>query len=264
MSLISQFSALPKESKQALFLLRSTNGPFDSTAGLNGFKKDDLKDLRLLLKEIADFAPFVTQKNPGQIATEEGGEVQQNVDQKDDCKEVYNTKEFKYENDFDFNGVMYWLGTNKGQSTNWQNPNDLKVVTVKASSKLDGGGSESTMVGRSYVACYTLNEPMSWMTIDFGNVEIRPNNYSLRHGYTVNDAYLTNWRLEGQEKNKNEWKIIRRHRNETTLKCNERTATWKLDSKVFYSKFRVIQYGGNSRPDNVCCVLYLLCHLCHL
>ena len=150
MSLISQWCALPQERKQALFLLRNTKAPFDSTAGLNGFKKDDLKDLRLLLKELKDFASYVTE-----VQTE-GEEI------KEELKETSNTKEFKYENDFDFNGILYWLGTDKGKVTKWTNPNDSKVVTVTASSKLSGGGTTSTMIGRSYVACYTNNEPMSW------------------------------------------------------------------------------------------------------
>ena len=66
------------------------------------------------------------------------------------------------------------------------------------------------------------------------------------------DAYMMNWRLEGQRANNNEWEVIRRHKNETTLKCQVRTGTWKLDTNVFYSKFRVIQYAANNRPDHVC------------
>ena len=242
MSLISQWCSLPQERKQALFLLRNTKGPFDSTAVLNGFKKDDLKELRLLLKELVDFAPFITENET------EGEE------NKDESKETYDTKVFKYENDFDFNGIIYWLGTDKGKVTKWTNPNDSKVVTVRASSKLSGGGSESTMIGRSYVACYTLNEPMSFMEIDFGSIEIKPSEYSLRHGYSVGDAYLMNWRLEGQKQHSNQWQVIRRHKNETTLQSQTRTGTWKLDTNVFYSKFRVLQYGPNNRPDHVCYV----------
>mmetsp|Transcript_68517 Transcript_68517/g.61563 ORF Transcript_68517/g.61563 Transcript_68517/m.61563 type:complete len:253 (+) Transcript_68517:44-802(+) len=241
MSVVSQWCALPQERKQALFLLRNTKAPFDSTAGLNGFKKDDFKDLRLLLKELKDFAPFV-------IENQTEGE-----ENKDESKETYNTKTFKYENDFDFNGILYWLGTEKGKVTNWTNPNDSKIVTVKASSGLTGG-STSTMIGRSWVSSYSKNEPMSWMEIDFGTVQIKGTHYSLRHGYNVADAYLMNWRLEGQGQHSEEWEVIRRHKNETTLKCQGRTGSWKLDTNVFYSKFRVIQYAGNNRPDNYLCL----------
>eukprot|EP01084_Bolivina_argentea_P187538 323013_1 len=237
MSVISRWSALEQERKQVLFMVHKTPSQFDSIAELCGFKKQDMDDLYLLMKELGNASSIRTQN--------EGKE------EKSELKETENKKHFKYDSDFDENGIIYWIGTQRGKTTKWENPTDKSVVVTTSTLT---SGQLSGVIGRVYSATYSDSQPNSWAIIDFGQMEIIPDMYTLRHGYSVGDAYMMNWRFEGMKKNGNKWEVIRRHRNEITLKCNERTASWKVDCDNFYSKFRVIQYGANNRPDHYLCL----------
>eukprot|EP01084_Bolivina_argentea_P235978 396921_1 len=237
MSILSKWSKLEKEQKEGLFLLRDAKSQFTAIATVLGFQKDDMEDLQFLMKELISFAPFVMQ----QCYTE-------NEDEK---KEREHFKPFEYKTDFDTNGIVYWIGTQRGTKSQWVNPNDSKDIIVTSSSL--NYGTLSKMIGREWSNVYTKNEKNSWMVIDFKGFEIKPNKYTLRHGSNSN-CYVMNWKLEGMLKNKTKWEVIKIHENEDVLKCKERSYSWDLNTNEFYSKFRILQFGISGQNNNNLCI----------
>ena len=45
----------------------------------------------------------------------------------------FNDRGFKYEHDYDENGICYFLGTNYGISNKWTNPGETKKIKLRSS-----------------------------------------------------------------------------------------------------------------------------------
>eukprot|EP01083_Nonionella_stella_P145372 455347_1 len=238
MSALSKWNKLEIKQQEALLLLKKydVSGQFEFIAGTMGFAKNELPDLDLLMKSVIALAPFIVNK------------LCNNDDEK---KETENRKSFQYQSDFDENGIIYWIGTQKGKY-NWINPMDLKEIAVTSSAL--SVGTHQSIIGREWAEMYTPNAQNQWVCVDVKEYEVKPNYYTLRHGYSVGDAYAMNWRLEGMVRNGTEWEVLRTHCKDDSLKRAERTSSWELKCNKYYSKFRVFQYDGNNRPDNHLCL----------
>ena len=100
---------------------------------------------------------------------------------------------FIYENDFDENGVIYYLGTEGGIKP-FKNPHDIGQVRIFASSI--GKGKLSDLVNRELVNLRTLNEPQSYFGIDFGeDRKLIPSCYSIMNRASSSHVMLC-WQLE--------------------------------------------------------------------
>lgn len=80
---------------------------------------------------------------------------------------------------------------------------------VRAFASSIGSGYVDDIVGRSLSNCRTLNEPLSFVGVDFGEGRrILPTSYSLRNRNS--EAHiLLNWHLEGSN-DKINWNILDR------------------------------------------------------
>jgi hypothetical protein len=122
---------------------------------------------------------------------------------------------FIYSHDFDDSGIMYFLGT-CGRTKNWQNPQDLGLVQVTASSLMADSAPASSVVGyvvidcssvciahfsflprrRTAVRCVSRPQQNSWFCIDLLSRSAAVTHYSLKHYSAFDGEALRNWRFE--------------------------------------------------------------------
>jgi len=151
--------------------------------------------------------------------------------------------EFKYVSDWDTNGILYWLGSEKGTSTSWNNPYSSGKIAMANSQHGGMSGSLDAIVARSGSSCwipstnYTMNG--NWFTIDFKTIEICPNYYTLRDSTGGGGYQLRNWNLEGS-RDGSTWEIIRSHVSDTTISSQGNSGRWPLTTDKFYRHLRVI------------------------
>jgi len=151
--------------------------------------------------------------------------------------------EFKHVQPGDQNGVLYWLGTQRG-TTKYSNPANQGLVVVTRSP--DGYGDVANAAGReSGLYCYTDNVARSWFQFDLLKIKIRPIYYSLRHD-KFSDSYVRYWVLEGSNDSK-EWITLRTHTNDTSIRSANQWASWSVDNiGSSFRYFRIRQTGINS------------------
>ena len=174
----------------------------------------------------------------------------------------YNIK-FKYKNDFDKNGALYFIGT-YGLTRKYQNPHDLKLVKAFGSSLLSGFYED--FVGRNLVNLCSENEENSFFGVDLGpNRTLLPTLYSIKNRDSSSNVLLS-WSFQGSNdkvnyvvldrrmfNDENDAKNrdrLRRYRN--LLKEPKTTSTWGVSKKIrekYPNGFRYFilkQIGKNS------------------
>jgi E3 ubiquitin-protein ligase HECTD1 len=78
---------------------------------------------------------------------------------------------FTHERDFDDNGIIYWIGTNGGTTTEWVNPAQVGLVVVSSSEgkNLPYGRLEDILSrDSSALNCHTNDDKRAWFAIDLG------------------------------------------------------------------------------------------------
>ena len=147
---------------------------------------------------------------------------------------------FKYEFDFDENGVFFYLGT-QGKKSLYKNPAEIGIVKVFSSSL--GKGNLSDFVGRNLVNLRTENEENSFFGVDLGeNRYLNPSCYSIKNRNSSSHVMLC-WNLEGSNDkinyeildtrifNLNEYNDkLEKERN--LLKQPGCTSTWGISKKI--------------------------------
>ena len=150
---------------------------------------------------------------------------------------------FKYEYDFDENGVFFHLGT-MGKLSPYRNPHEIGQVKVFASSL--GKGQLGDFVGRNLVNLRTLNEENSFFGVDLGEERfLIPSAYSIRNRNSSSHVMLC-WNLEGSNDKMNfEVLDTRIFSNNTNSKYHQNlekernllkqpgcTSTWGVSKKI--------------------------------
>ena len=164
---------------------------------------------------------------------------------------------FKYENDFDTNGIIWYLGTNKGKHKTWLNPAINKMVSIESSPMYDFSYSNIKFISHFHnmQECCTKGESAGdYFIIDFNKRSIKPTHYTLRHD-TNEGYYIRYWEFLGYMKHKKKWKLIKKHDNDPSINSPKGTHTWNVNSKHYYNKFKIIITGNDSEGD-----YYLICN----
>eukprot|EP00479_Gromia_sphaerica_P015425 TRINITY_DN978_c0_g1_i1.p1 TRINITY_DN978_c0_g1~~TRINITY_DN978_c0_g1_i1.p1 ORF type:complete len:280 (-),score=37.67 TRINITY_DN978_c0_g1_i1:65-904(-) len=162
--------------------------------------------------------------------------------------------ELEYSNDFDENGIIYWIGS-EGGSKSWTNPQQGGSVRVTMSSTESGNAMNIT--SRQTTQTYTRNQPNQTIEIDLGDeVLLTPNYYTIRHGFTSANYYPRNWNLEGSDDGRH-WDVIKAHSNETAINTPQAAASFEIDENEIecdglpqYSRFRVRNTGADHSGSN--------------
>ncbi|XP_072765519.1 E3 ubiquitin-protein ligase HECTD1 isoform X5 [Anoplolepis gracilipes] len=137
---------------------------------------------------------------------------------------------FKYQHDFDENGLLYWIGTNAKTCPEWVNPGQYGLVVITSS---DGRnlpyGHLEDILSRDPAAlnCHTNDDKRAWFSIDLG-VWIIPNAYTLRHARGYGRSALRNWMFQAS-KDGVTWITLYAHVDDCSLNEPGSTATWTLE-----------------------------------
>ncbi|KAL8608279.1 hypothetical protein ACOMHN_042146 [Nucella lapillus] len=161
------------------------------------------------------------------------------------------TMTFVHQNDFDENGLMYWIGTNGKTVPEWVNPGQygLVVITSSEGRSLPYGKLED-ILSRENAAlnCHTNDDKKAWFAIDLG-VWIIPTCYTLRHARGYGKSALRNWQFQ-MSKDGMIWNTLFSHENDTSLNEPGSTMTWPLDvdhsEKQGWRHIRIQQMGKNA------------------
>ncbi|KAJ3433991.1 hypothetical protein M0812_20049 [Anaeramoeba flamelloides] len=158
---------------------------------------------------------------------------------------------FEYENDFDKNGIIYYIGTD-GLKNPFSNPskNQKCNFSVKVSSIMRGDPFDVT--ARKMNEFWTRDVPASWVLFDFGTKRtIIPNYYTLRHGGNYRADSLRNWDLQGSNDCQN-WTVLSKHRSDNSLNGKFATFSWPINKHqdTDFRYLRLLQSGYNSSHHN--------------
>lgn len=157
--------------------------------------------------------------------------------------------QFKHQNDFDENGLIYYIGSN-GKTTDWVNPAQYGLVNVTCSDgkQLPYGKLEDILSRDSVsVNCHTKDNKKSWFAIDLG-VYIVPTAYTLRHARGYGRSALRFWLLQASKDSIN-WTTLVTHNDDRCLTEPGSTSTWTIncpDESEGYRHIRIQQNGRNA------------------
>lgn len=155
---------------------------------------------------------------------------------------------FKHQQDFDENGILYFIGSN-GKSTDWVNPGQYGLVAVTSSEgrQLPYGKLEDILSRESIsVNCHTKDNKKAWFAIDLG-MNIVPNAYSLRHARGYGRSALRNWLFQMSKDGVN-WTTLVTHSDDKSLSEPGSTCTWPVDctDDEGFRHVRIQQNGRNA------------------
>eukprot|EP01065_Artemidia_motanka_P025755 TRINITY_DN3071_c0_g1_i4.p1 TRINITY_DN3071_c0_g1~~TRINITY_DN3071_c0_g1_i4.p1 ORF type:complete len:280 (+),score=46.64 TRINITY_DN3071_c0_g1_i4:54-893(+) len=126
---------------------------------------------------------------------------------------------FRYEHDFDENGLFYYIGT-LGLQEPWKNPDsERRLVSCQKKPEWFSPSSSpaSNLVGREGSYCRTEKALRAHFEVDISRVgSIAPTHYTLRHGRVQETYVLRSWELLGSADGE-EWTLLDR-REESPLR----------------------------------------------
>jgi hypothetical protein len=167
----------------------------------------------------------------------------------------YVALEFQHTEDWDTNGVLYWLGTDRGTKLVRRNPaKDLAVRIQMSSSVFPYSGSDIADRGpRARGLLFTTDIHQSWVSIDLGpSISLILTDYTIQHDSAFS-GQLRNWRVSGSN-GEQSWEVLRHHANDCALPNRQprASATWHIPSWVWpgackaYRHFLITQTGPNA------------------
>ncbi|CAF0845992.1 unnamed protein product [Adineta ricciae] len=157
---------------------------------------------------------------------------------------------FTYTNDFDQNGILYWIGTNGKTTSDYTNPCSSGLVAVSCSDSNRASQQLSDVISHSPPADDSegTNSGYSWILIDLGLMVI-PTHFTLRHA-TGGFAHWTKTLSFQISK-----ETVHFSPCETTLvgESSSPTATWMIKNPFESSNgFRYIRIHQKSGRHPVC------------
>lgn len=138
-------------------------------------------------------------------------------------------RQFTWDSDFDENGVIFWLGTDGGQ-TPFQNPL-YNRTGVRVQTSRYARGESSCITGRQasrfWTSGSTMTEP-SFVSIDLGEKhQLIPSCYTIMHGYRDGKDCVRSWTFEGSHDH-HEWHILSVHTNDDSLSSGYAKKTFQV------------------------------------
>ncbi|ETO36723.1 hypothetical protein RFI_00341, partial [Reticulomyxa filosa] len=159
---------------------------------------------------------------------------------------------FTYDQDFDDNGILWYLATRGGQKE-WENPALSDEVALAASSLVKDSDPLHFLVGRDTVRLVTKAEDNAWMQVDFKDKLIQPSYYTLRHYSSWDTECLRNWILQASNDGVH-WVTVKKHEDDQGLNEKGASHTWPVQGRGAYRIWRIKQTGLNSNKHK-----YLAC-----
>ena len=151
---------------------------------------------------------------------------------------------FEFNETYDTNGIMYWLGTDYGKEGKWTSPVTRGLVELTCStgtanihelSEAIDRRRETRKDGPAFIG------QNAWFAADFGDViRVKPTHYTLEHG-TVNNWFgiIRGWCFEGSNDGVN-WELLDEQRHNDSIKYDHREHTFVVeDCSSYHRLFRV-------------------------
>jgi len=160
--------------------------------------------------------------------------------------------------DFDREGLLYYIGTNGRNISDWVNPAQygLVVLTSSEGRNLPYGKLDDILSrDKNALNCHTNDDRRAWFAIDLG-VWLVPSAYTMRHARGYGRSAVRTWQLEGSRDGVN-WVTLSDHVNDERLNEPGSTATWSIecndlaaggieDQPRGYRHVRIQQIGKNA------------------
>ncbi|XP_035704354.1 E3 ubiquitin-protein ligase HECTD1 [Folsomia candida] len=158
---------------------------------------------------------------------------------------------FRHQQDFDENGLIYWIGTNGRTSMEWVNPAQYGLVIVTSSEGRNlpyGRLLDILSRDTSALNVHTNDDKKAWFAIDMG-VWLIPSAYTLRHARGYGRSAMRNWKFQ-VSKDGNTWEDLMNHTDDCSLNEPGSTATWPItpreDETIGWRHIRLQQTGKNA------------------
>jgi len=151
---------------------------------------------------------------------------------------------FKHVEDFDTNGILYYIGSN-GLTKPWENPAKTGLVDLQISHRLGKlEMNKNNTIGREAIENFWGDSTPIWFSVDLGEGNyVRVTDYTLRHGYGAANSYIHNWEFLGS-KDGVKWDVL--HNGfRSPFNYGFQTHTFKIKpTKEYYRMFKVVQKGN--------------------
>ena len=152
-------------------------------------------------------------------------------------------RKFTYQSDFDNNGILHWLGTRAG-TQGWSNPATQGLVAVTSTPTMGNSKPISAICGKELVRCVTQEKANAFWMLDFKDMKVRLDAYTLKHYASWNIEALRNWKVEGKNPD-GKWRLIAEYTKDASLKGKGGTATFKVQSKEFFQQISLMMTDKN-------------------
>jgi len=153
-------------------------------------------------------------------------------------------RKFTYSEDFDKNGVLYWIGSSFAKSE-YTNPHTSGEVTVTLSHSESSNRATELVISHNLVReSYAFGGSVPvWFSVDLGpHLALSPDYYTLRHGYSYSDSILCDWEFQGSNNNET-WTTLHAQL-EAPFNSGWATKSWPVLSNERFRYFRVLQKGN--------------------
>eukprot|EP00760_Papus_ankaliazontas_P036151 PhM_4_TR8225/c0_g1_i1/m.5822 len=167
-------------------------------------------------------------------------------------------KVFTYERVGDTKGIFYYFGSGRGCGM-YNNPGlPGGAITVAASSL--GYGNVESVVGHAFGDFCSQNEPSSWVTVSLpAGSRLALSHYTLVHDrFDTESHFLRHWVLEGWNETSNEYEVVDKRVDDTTLCPNVLHGVWAVSgtsgdgrlTRKYYQRFRLTMTDRNSHGNH--------------
>jgi len=151
-------------------------------------------------------------------------------------------KKFVFSSDRDSNGILYWLGIDKGRSKIWLNPAYRGFVDVSSSSVMYR--DPRSIVSRTFEEGSTKYGSESFLQLTFKDIQIRPNQLSfIVPKLAPSDPGISrNWVFEGSNDG-HTWHTIFVMDTRKTLTESKPKRSWPIECNQFFRIFRLYHHS---------------------
>jgi hypothetical protein len=157
-------------------------------------------------------------------------------------------KSFSHVQDFDDNGMLFYLGTHLNGSA-WRNPSSLGFVTAFRSSDLpsQANATANCIFERLPSLCITGSFENSWWVIDMTPAyRVQLTGFSLRDGTNSSRTMIRNFVMQSSNDGIVWQDVSRRYRNDVSVKAPESSAFFAITRTNAFRYFRVLQTDRNA------------------
>uniref|UniRef100_A0A6B2LEU7 BTB domain-containing protein n=1 Tax=Arcella intermedia TaxID=1963864 RepID=A0A6B2LEU7_9EUKA len=151
---------------------------------------------------------------------------------------ILTIKELTFASVNDTNGLLYWLGTEKGKGP-YKNPSQTQFVSISNAST---AYAVATPDSNSNDACGCTSWLNKYFEVSFSGLSIVPSSYSLSYANSTGCCRPSNWKIEGL--NNNKWITLKVHSNDSSLQSSNR-ANWNLNCTEKISSFKITCTGND-------------------